>query len=389
MQYIHTESCRTTFVEVTPRTDSVLVPEIEGMRAVAVVLVCLFHYQLWSTGGFIGVDVFFVVSGYLITGLIIRELSETGTLSLAGFYARRARRILPAACLVLMFTLIASVVIFEPTMTAQDGKDALWSAFFGENIHNILLSPAERASFGLARHYWSLSVEEQFYLAWPLLLVAAWKVWPHRRVAGPMAAAASIVVLSFLYGASSDTNVPRLYFSTVARAWELAAGGLFCMVVSWRGLPWLRALLGWVGLVAILRAAATYTPWTAVPGWPTLVPVVGTLAVLASVGTRWGPRVVLTLPPLQWMGARSYGMYLWHWPLLVLLKYWVSTPSISTRTATLVVSALMAALMYKFVENPVRFAPSLIRSPARSLAIGAAMTACVVVSSIGLILVVG
>jgi len=367
-----------------------LLTEIEGLRAVAVGTVLLFHAHLGFSGGYVGVDVFFVVSGFLITGLILREYEETGRVSLREFYARRARRLLPAAALVLLVTLVLADRLFDPLRAARNAVDALYAAGFVANFR-FAASGADYFEQGMApsaiQHWWSLAVEEQFYFLWPGLLALTWRVFSRSRrpVRVRMSALAVVLVIgvvSFIVGYRLTSSNPSWgYFATWSRGWELAAGAACAFLWAYRDRVHalvLRSILGWVGMVLIGYSALRFDGSTPFPGTAAWYPVAGTILVIASIGTKWGPGLLLSLRPMQWIGGRSYGIYLWHWPLLIALEERVDDPSAWARAAMLVLSVVLAALSYRFVENPIRHQRALVVSPWRSLATGVVLTGLVI-----------
>ncbi len=365
-------------------------PDIEGLRAVAVLIVLFYHakFDLLS-GGLIGVDVFFVLSGFLITSLLLRELSTTGTVSLSNFWARRARRLLPASGLVLLFTLVAGRVVLDGLTQRDLAHDATAAGLFVANIRFWDVG-VDYLADGLPEspllHFWSLAVEEQFYMVWPallLLLVARARVT--RDVLGLFMGA--VLVASFTWGVWAtygDGRWPKwAFFMLPARAWELMAGALLALAAG--RLPWLRgqaaAALAWVGAGAVLAMSVVYrdTATPLFPGWVTIIPVLATVLIIhaGTIAAPGGPAMVLKLRPFQWVGARSYAIYLWHFPLLVLAgQQWgegrlIEGLPVGTRLAVLAASVVVAAASYHLVENPVRFSSVLSASPARSLAMGA------------------
>ncbi len=360
--------------------DRELLPEIEGLRAIAVVSVLLYHAQFGISGGYIGVDVFFVVSGFLITRLLVRERVATGRISLRTFYARRARRLLPAATLVLVAVVAASYLLLNPLRAHDTAVDASWAAVFAANIHFARVGTdylASSAAPSLLQHWWSLAIEEQFYLVWPGVLALAWWAW--RRVhAAALMVCAVVLVGSFAVGWwLVDDNPVWAYFAPWARAWELALGGLCTLIWSRRDRIFGRAALGWVGMAAMGFSAVVFDRSTVFPGVAALVPVLGAAAVILSIGSAGSPGRLLSLKPLQWVGGRSYGLYLWHWPVLVLVEErWGRTAE--WRAGALALSAALAAATYVLVEQPVRHLPALVRSAGRSLAAGAATVGLVV-----------
>jgi peptidoglycan/LPS O-acetylase OafA/YrhL len=341
-------------------------PDIQALRAVAVAGVVVFH--LWPAalpGGFVGVDVFFVVSGFLITQQHADEADATGRISLTRFWARRIRRILPAALVVLAAT-TAAVVLLVPRVAWRDNlPDVRAAALYVENWQlagRAVDYLAAEADPSLVQHYWSLSVEEQFYLAWPLLVLLAvvlsrrmpalsQRAWP---VAVLTAAGLSSFVLSVLWTAA---DAPTAFFATPTRAWEFAAGGLAALLAPEpaAGGGKVRAALGGIGLVVVLAAMGLIHGDQPFPGVIALVPVLGaTLVVAAGLSQRWAGRPA-GLAPVQWVGDRSYAIYLWHWPLLVALPWVVHRdPTGLDLVAVLVVTLALSALTKVAIEDPVR-----------------------------------
>lgn len=379
-------------------------PEVQGLRAVAVLLVVLYH--LWPnrlTGGYVGVDVFFVISGFLITSHIARELETTGTIGLRRFWARRIRRLLPASLLVLAVSAVAVVVWVEPTVWAQTAKQLAASAFYVQNW--VLAADAVDYMAAdnvptVAQHYWSLSVEEQFYLLWPVLLLglAAWHRRASRRpggarlsrrgylLAGLGVLAAVSLVWSVLATARDQSSA---YFITPTRAWEFAAGALLALVGlgGLRGERW-RGPVAWAGLVAIVASGVLYDGATLFPGWVAAVPVLGTVAVIAAGTTRslFTPAPWLSVRPMRFVGDISYSVYLWHWPLIVV---WPAVTDVRLRTVdkvgVLVLTVLLAWASKVWVEDPARTGRLLGPAPWRAFAFAGAGMAVVVAGAAGVL----
>jgi peptidoglycan/LPS O-acetylase OafA/YrhL len=342
-------------------------PEIQALRAVAVALVVVCHsWPHALPGGFIGVDVFFVISGFLITSLLLGEVRRTGTVSIAGFWARRARRILPAALLVLAGTALATLLWVPQNHWEQFLTEVRASTFYVENwqlAHTATDYFARAASVqSPVQHYWSLSAEEQFYLVWPLVIgLAAWasagRSAAVRRRSIAIALAA-VTTLSFAYSVLRTGGDPAAaYFVTPTRAWEFAAGGLLALLPPAAGREASRAVLSWLGLGAIALAAGAYSVATPFPGYAALLPVLGAVAVIraGSPARGWAPTPVLRLRPVQFLGDVSYSIYLWHWPLLILAPFvlhrGVDTP---IRITILMLTILAAWLTKLLVEDPGR-----------------------------------
>ncbi len=346
-------------------------PEIQALRALAVLAVVTNH--LWPaviTGGYVGVDIFFVISGYLITSHLLRELESRGTIGLRSFWARRARRLLPASLLVLAVSAIAAIVFIPQNLWQLVMRQIAASALY---VQNWILASDAQDYFASANspspvtHYWSLSAEEQFYVVWPLLILGlAWiamRVSADRRRVITVGLAVA-VVLSLAYSIYATATTPQAaYFITPVRAWEFGAGGLLALLpstsrlVSTRFSPALRAGVSWGGWVAMLASIALLTEQSPFPGALALVPVLGCAAVIWAGGTgvRWSVDRAAALRPVQFIGDISYSLYLWHWPIIVLAPYVLDRAiGLKVRVAILVASIALAYLSKKFVEDPVR-----------------------------------
>jgi peptidoglycan/LPS O-acetylase OafA/YrhL len=311
--------------------------DIEGLRAVAVLAVVLFHAEVPGVGGgYVGVDVFFVISGFLITGLLWREVSTTGTVRLRRFYGARARRLLPASATVGVVTAIASAVLLPPLHARTVIGDGIASALYVSNYRFILQGVDYLAATlppSPFQHYWSLGVEEQFYLVWPAMIIGtAWLIRRARRRTGADATSsqppylvvlALVAVVSFAGSLAVTHWAPFVaFFSLPTRAWQLAVGGLVALTAGqWRRLPALpAAIAGWAGLALILLACTQFGTTTLYPGTAALLPVLGTALVIGAgcAAPSQGCGRVLALSPMRAIGRVSYSWYLWHWPVLLL-----------------------------------------------------------------------
>lgn len=376
--------------------------DIEGLRAVAVLAVVLFHAGVPGVGGgFVGVDVFFVVSGFLITRLLWREAETTGTVRLARFYGARARRLLPAAGTVVIVTAIGAAILLPPLEARDVLGDGIASALY---VGNYLLAAkgtdylAAGAPPSPFQHYWSLGAEEQFYLLWPALVIGA--VWLARRrcprrvpsVRPCLVVLASLAMASLIVELAWTRVMPSwAFFSLPTRAWELAAGGLVALSAQrWSRVPGpMAAVSGWTGLALIIAACTMFDTTTAYPGTAALLPVLGTALVIGAgcATSGRGAGSALALPPLRALGHVSYSWYLWHWPVLLLAPPLMGHPlGLIGRVVAVAVSGGLAVLTLHLIENPGRFAGTLRRSAARSLTLGAAVSAiaavaCLVVSA--------
>ncbi|GAB3107317.1 acyltransferase family protein [Janibacter alkaliphilus] len=380
----------------TSRSGTALRGDIEGLRAIAVGTVLIYHVGITQMpGGFVGVDIFFVISGFLITSLLLRETIKTGTVSIADFYARRARRLLPAASVVLLFTGVAGWFVLPGAERATLGADVIAATFYVINWALALRSVdylAEDAAPSALQHYWSLSVEEQYYVVWPLLIILGLvlarrtRISPKKLLFGILGV---VALASLVYSVVHTVNDPATaYFYTTTRVWELAVGALLAfVVVRLRHLPRGAAeALAALGLVMIGYAAFFITESTPWPGSMALVPTLGAAAIIAAGCARQDTVVArgLSLRPMQWIGGLSYAIYLWHWPLIILAQ--AAWPEIRVRHLVLVGlgSIVLAWLTKHLVEDPIRFNPALSAKASRGLAFGGASMA--VTAALGLVL---
>ncbi|KOV89808.1 hypothetical protein ADL03_02355 [Nocardia sp. NRRL S-836] len=300
--------------------------DVQALRAVAVLAVVVNHF--WPaalTGGYVGVDVFFVISGFLITSHLDREIVRTSRVRLGRFYARRVRRLLPAAFLVLGFSLVTAYLLLPYPRWKTNAAEAVAAASYWENWRLAARSvnySAQNAAASLVQHYWSLSVEEQFYLVWPLLLIGLFKLGRRRWV---VAGVGAVGVLSLGYSIYLTITAPNpAYFSTPVRVWEFAIGAGVALAASRLVLPRVFAeLAAFCGLAMIIASAFGYDHHTPFPGSLALVPAAGTALVIVSglrTGRQWHTAVTASRP-VQFVGNVSYSLYLWHWPLLLLAPF--------------------------------------------------------------------
>lgn len=370
--------------------------EIQALRALAVLLVVLYHF--WPglvPGGFIGVDVFFVISGFLITSMLLRQIKDRGTISLPWFLARRARRLLPAALLTTVASFVLTVLFVPVTYWNQYFSEISASSIYVQNWHLAATSADYFAPHGPspATHFWSLSVEGQFYLIWPLLMLVS--VWALRRHT-PRARHGLLIftlgmatALSLGYSIYETAKNPSLaYFATPARAWEFGLGGLLALLGVYQHQR-LKSLtvLSWLGWSMIVAAAFLYTSQTAFPGWAALLPVIGTLAVIRAgiPPLSWGPGSLLKLAPVQFLGDISYSIYLWHWPLLVLTPFVLGSEVTGVTAVAVLATTLLAASATKLlVEDRARMTPTFTKRHRRlTFATGVLATGLVVSLTVG------
>jgi peptidoglycan/LPS O-acetylase OafA/YrhL len=353
-------------------------PDIEGLRAIAVFLVVLRHAGLsFLQGGFIGVDVFFVLSGYLITSLLTKELNSSGTINLPRFYARRVRRLLPALSLVVVFVCLIQSITASPIAQFGVLKAALATILYSSNMyfaHIQLYYFAQSYATSPLLHTWSLAVEEQFYLVWPIFLLLLTRLVERFRVRVLILLAITLVSFTTCVWLTA-VNPVTAFFQSPPRAWEFAIGGL----ISFAPIRWLTAhetlckWLGIAGLVILILSSAFITDSGSFPGYVAAIPVLATVATLQAGAGAPGSLVsrLLNLPALQYFGGISYSLYLWHWPVVVIAREICLTNSAAVRVAGVVLSVLLAAITHVTVENPVRFNSFLVSRSFLSLGIAA------------------
>jgi peptidoglycan/LPS O-acetylase OafA/YrhL len=324
---------------------------------VAVLLVALDHAGLsFLDGGYVGVDVFFVLSGFLITGLLLSQAARDGRVRLLDFYVRRARRILPAAVLTLVVTDIVAHQLLNFVRARNAVTDSVWAAFFAANVHFARIGSdyfAQSEPPSPVQHFWTLAVEEQFYLVWPVVLSFVLFVAVLRRRLLLIVLAGGAASLAWSIHATAATPTAA-YFSTAARTWELALGAALAIAASrLRRVP---SVAGWFGLGCIVVAAVTFSGSTPFPGYAALLPTFGAaLVIAAGIGRAGGAARLLSLAPLRYIGDRSYSFYLWHWPVLVIAAAYVGHDlSTIVRIGLLAGAFLLSILSYALVENPLR-----------------------------------
>jgi peptidoglycan/LPS O-acetylase OafA/YrhL len=344
-------------------------PHVQGLRAIAVLLVVLYHF--WPgrlSGGYVGVDVFFVISGFLITQHLMRELEATGGIRLGQFWARRARRLLPASLLVLLFCALCvmSPYLMPTSALPKEVQEIVASTFYVENWWLALTSADYLNHAGQSttvQHYWSLSLEEQFYVMWPLLiLLAAWIAvkWMSGRSRRVVITTLGVVtVASFVFCVwFTLTNPAPAYFVTFGRMWEFGLGAMIALIPALRVRHAAASfVLGWGGILLLLYVGFTFDALTPFPGYAALLPALGAAAIISASNTDrwWQPTRILGVRPAQFVGDISYSLYLWHWPLIIIapsVPFWGL--SIYHRVALLAICFVLAWLTKRFVEDPVR-----------------------------------
>jgi peptidoglycan/LPS O-acetylase OafA/YrhL len=330
----------------------VRITQIQGLRALAAILVTVFHARL-IPGGFIGVDIFYVISGYLITGLILREIEKTGTLDLRSFYQRRIKRLLPTSVFVLFVTAIFAWILFPPITRDALGRDLFAAATYISNYlfawwqndyQNLNATPSPFI------HYWSLAVEEQFYLVWPIFILFLAR-YGKKVILGGIA----ITTLASLLFSIYLTQVAPIwaFYSLPTRAWELGFGALLLFIPEMK--KKIR-ILPWLGFFGIAFSSLNFNENTAFPGKNALIPVLATVVLIASI--KYWPPLFNDLSNSrisQWLGAISYPLYLWHWPALVLPSSALGRPlRFYERFLCILLTIILAHFTSKFVEEPLR-----------------------------------
>ena len=348
-------------------------PDIQGMRALAVGMVVVYHlYPSLLPGGFAGVDVFFVISGFLITGHLLREYQKTGRIALLDFWGRRAKRLVPAAALVLTVTWVASRFVLPATQLADTASQIRASALYYQNWQlawNAVDYLKSDSAASPVQHFWSLSVEEQFYLGWPLLfllaaLAALTAQRRARRARGHhvvLLLAGAVVVGSLWYSVYyTHANPAGAYFVTTTRIWELGLGGLLALLPAGLSTRIGRfGLLGWAGLGLVIASAFVLSGTNAFPGYLALLPAGGAAVLIlgGSAAGRFGPHRLTSTRPMVFVGGISYSLYLWHWPLIVLYIAWSGRRNgVVAGLAIIVVAVSLSWLTKVWVEDKVRTA---------------------------------
>ena len=356
--------------------------DIEGLRAVAVGSVLAYHgAERLVPGGFIGVDVFFVISGFLITSLLVREVEASGRVRLARFWSRRAKRLLPAAAVVLVFSSVVMWLVGPVTQRRVFGGDIVASAGYFVNFRLAARSVdylAEGVAVSPVQHYWSLSVEEQFYVVWPLLVLVGGYLARRatsrvRRLLFVVIGVTSLASLAISINMTAS-NRGAAFFATQTRIWELGIGALVALAATRLAqLPrWMREVLAGGGLLAIGSSLWLFSDSSSWPSYRPLLPCVGAAAVIVA-GLR-GPKTMvgrlLSIRPMVWVGGLSYSIYLWHWPFLIAATSLWGELGIKRSALVLAVSLVPAWVVHKLIENPIRYSREMSSRPSLALSIG-------------------
>lgn len=369
-------------------------PDIEGLRAIAVLSVVFSHLGLGFPGGYIGVDVFFVISGFLITRQLVTELDHRDTISFKAFYIRRIRRILPAATMVIVGTLLALWKWDSPLRLKSDALDGLFSAFSGLNwrlaSHGINYFNATTPPSAF-QHYWSLAVEEQFYVVWPgLILLSAYlgRRWGRTKVL--VYVLLSIMAISLMLSITTTRNHPSwAYFGTQTRAWELAFGALLAVTVRYwtRMPPALASQMSWVGLGLIVLSCFTLGSGTIYPGGAAIWPVLGAGFVIAGGCPGWSRtgELLLGTKPFQFVGRVSYSWYLTHWPFLQILPLALGHDlTTGDKWVVFFGSFGLAVAMFYLIEHPIRTKTFFVRRPTFGFSLGAVLVGASIVTAVAM-----
>ncbi len=334
----------------------VRIHQIQALRAIAATLVVLFHAKL-APGGFIGVDIFYVISGYLITGIIVKEIAFSGAFNYRNFFLRRAKRLLPASISVLILTAIGAWLFLTPTIRSSLGQDIFAASIYISNYlfawwqndyQNLNATPSP------VIHYWSLAVEEQFYLLWPLIIFTLWKIGRQRLVFRGVLA---ITITSFIFSLYLTSVAPIwAFYSLPTRAWELGVGALLLFIpknlLEKKSVS--RTIIIWASVATLFYGVIRFSDNTPFPGTAALYPVIAT-ALLIGLIRSWPPILndFSRLRFVQWLGEISYPFYLWHWPLLVIPSTRFGRPlTLLERFLLIALTALAADLTHRFIEKP-------------------------------------
>ncbi len=332
-------------------------PEIDGLRALAVLLVLAYHAQLGFPGGYVGVDVFFVISGYLITRLLMKELRE-GTFSYLGFWLRRFRRLVPAAALFSTFMAVSGYLLLLPDELESLGGALMAQPLLCANVYFSMV--IEDGYFGTSPetqpmlHTWSLGLEEQFYLLYPLLLLFLWKAKPLRERLP--ACLGVLLVLSLVLTAVLSVGYPIFtFFNLPTRAWELLLGALlafFPRIITLH--TSLAEVLGWLGLGLILFSAVIFGDGRTLPGTAMLLPCLGAALFIFINEKPTSSGRFMSTKPVVWIGLISYSLYLWHWPIIAYADYFSLLTHLPAKLAFAALSFLPAYLSFRYIESPIR-----------------------------------
>jgi peptidoglycan/LPS O-acetylase OafA/YrhL len=363
-------------------------PDLDGLRTVAVYLVLLFHAGLgWVSGGFIGVDLFFCLSGFLVTGVLLGELERDGRLRVGRFYGRRVRRLLPAALVVVVVVSVAFLLVWSVVLRVPVIADARASLLYYANWHFLAASgdyfatDVDKSPF---LHFWSLSIEEQYYIFFPVLLLLLSRLPARVRRTAMLATLAVLLVVSLtLQVVLARGSIDRAYYGTDARLYQLLAGALLTAWLAgatWRPSRRTAHAIGLVGLVGILVLGSGLVGWN--PSWRGIGATGAAVLLLGGLGLSEGSPLsrVLAHPVPSYLGRISYGTYLWHWPVIVALGVAFDLGPVTVALVALVAATGLAALSYRVLEMPIRRWPRINPFGWRVVAVGVSLSAIVAVA---------
>lgn len=387
----------------TPKTETKYRPDIDGLRAIAILAVVFYHAGFPGfSGGFVGVDVFFVISGFLITTLLFNEAAATGRVNLSAFYARRVRRLMPAGLLVVAVTLLLGGIFMAPVSDDQRSlaRSAVTVAFFGSNFFffNMTNGYFDAPTFKMPLlHTWSLAIEEQYYLIWPLLMLLVFRLSRASHAESPMRKrtlwALGVMLLASLAVCIGTTPAYQnfAYYLLPARVWEFAIGGLAGLAgpAFYARLRWCAEGLAVAGIALIAYSVVALNEGRSFPGWVAILPVLGATLLIAGMTAKEGGfvRGLLASRPMVLIGLLSYSWYLWHWPLLSIYRtYNLGVPDIGGNALVVLLALLLAGLTYVWIERPIRLRrPWLFFTTRSTLFAGAAISVTTVLLAGGLL----
>tara|TARA_B100000902_G_scaffold327877_1_gene323642 strand:+ start:200 stop:2419 length:2220 start_codon:yes stop_codon:yes gene_type:complete len=352
--------------------------DIEGLRGVSVLLVVLFHLEInVFSGGFVGVDVFFVISGYLLTSLFFKEIERKNFVNVFAFFSRRVRRLLPASILTVFGTVLIGWLVLSPFALEELIKDAFTASTYSMNfrlVHQATDYLGSQSSPSVFQHYWSLAVEEQFYLIWPFIFAAFAKLKTSREQIGIF----MVILIAASFGFSviqTEQNEIWAFFMLPTRAWEMALGALIACYKDQILLlnEKLIEILGFIGLASILIPCVLYDDFTLYPSWRAAFPVIGTALIISCAGSTISK--ILSFKALTTIGKYSYGWYLWHWPFICLAKrYYFQQNDLFVSSIASIIAFIVAVISYKVIEKPIRELKVFSRQPKKGAVLGVLLT---------------
>lgn len=352
--------------------------DIEGLRGISVLVVVLFHLEIsLFSGGFVGVDVFFVISGYLLTSLFFKEIEREKFVNVFAFFSRRVRRLLPASVLTVFGTVLIGWLVLSPFALEELIKDAFAASTYSMNfrlVHQATDYLGSQSSPSIFQHYWSLAVEEQFYLIWPFVFAGLAKLKISREQIGILMGI--LITISFGFSViQTEQNEIWAFFMLPTRAWEMALGALIACYKDQILLlnEKLIEILSFIGLASILIPCVLYDDFTLYPSWRAAFPVIGTALIISCAGSTISK--ILSFKVFTSIGKYSYGWYLWHWPLICLAKrYYFQQNDLLVSFIASVVAFFMAVISYKVIEKPIRELKVFSTRPKKGVVLGIFLT---------------